>query len=215
MVIFEQNYDFVCWWCPCFSSVTNYIYAKTHTRKSHNHKTLALIWSGILYGYKNSCENPFSVLFINFIFCFLLSISCLAYQWFVLVIFIMHAKCFKLTCFLTPGNMTTKAKNSVANRTQTATMDTSYVTDVRFDTVYNVGPSLLWIRSYHPIFSFPCFCCCSAQSSLVHRYLGCFLCYVLSLVWINTEYLVPVAIKWNKIKKTRQSIFKFFLKKSK
>lgn len=49
----------------------------------------------------------------------------------------------QLTCFLTPGNMTTNAKNNVANKTQTATMDTSYVTDVRFDTVYNVGPSLL------------------------------------------------------------------------
>lgn len=33
----------------------------------------------------------------------------------------------------------------------TATMDTSYVTDVRFDIVYSVGPSLPWNMSYHPI----------------------------------------------------------------
>lgn len=31
--------------------------------------------------------------------------------------------------------MITKAKNNVANKIHTATMDTSYVTDVRFDIV--------------------------------------------------------------------------------
>lgn len=40
-----------------------------------------------------------------------------------------------LTCFLTPGKIITNAKNNVENRMLTATMDTSYVTDVRFEIV--------------------------------------------------------------------------------
>lgn len=40
-----------------------------------------------------------------------------------------------LTCFLTPGKMITNAKNNVENKMQTATMDTSYVTEVLFETV--------------------------------------------------------------------------------
>lgn len=40
-----------------------------------------------------------------------------------------------LTCFLTPGNIITNAKNNVANKMHTATIDTSYVTDVRLDIV--------------------------------------------------------------------------------
>lgn len=41
----------------------------------------------------------------------------------------------KLTCFLTPGKIITNAKNSVENRIDTATMDTSYVTEVRLEIV--------------------------------------------------------------------------------
>lgn len=35
------------------------------------------------------------------------------------------------------------AKKSVANKMHTATIETSYVTEVRFEIVYSVGPSLL------------------------------------------------------------------------
>lgn len=34
------------------------------------------------------------------------------------------------TCFLTPGKIMMNAKNNVAKRMQTATIETSYVTDV-------------------------------------------------------------------------------------
>lgn len=49
-------------------------------------------------------------------------------------------KNIRLTCFLTPGNMTKNATYNVANNRDTATIDTSKVTGVRFENEYKVGP---------------------------------------------------------------------------
>lgn len=61
---------------------------------------------------------------------------------------------FSLTCFLTPGNMTRKAMYSVANKTETATMETSPVTGVLFGNVYRVGPPSSRNASNHPLIVF-------------------------------------------------------------